>query len=116
LLEVKQAYLAIDEARERIVLSESAVAQAEENLRLINNKYAQTAATPTDVVDAETLVTRSRQNYHAAVYDYLVALARLDYAVGTPVVEQESSVPSGAQTAASGHSEASTTNTPDQEN
>ena len=112
--QVKEAYLSINESRERIALSISAVAQAEENLRLINNKYAQTAATPTDVVDAETLVTRSRQNYHAAVYDYLVALARLEYAVGTPVVEGESSVPSGAQTAVPGHSGASTTNTPDQ--
>ncbi len=81
--QVKEAYLSINESRERIALSTSAVAQAEENLRLINNKYAQTAATPTDVVDAETLVTRSRQNYHAAVYDYLVAVERLKYAMGT---------------------------------
>ena len=114
--EVKQAHLAINEARERIVLSESAVAQAGENLRLINNKYAQTAATPTDVVDAETLVTRARQNYYAAVYDYLVALRRLDYAVGAAVSEWTSSaLPSATEAADASTSEVSNANVLTQE-
>jgi outer membrane protein TolC len=83
--EVKEAYLAIAEAREKIRLSASAVTQSEENLRLINNKYAQGSVTPTDVVDAETLLTRSRQNYHNALYDYLLSLARLDFATGKSI-------------------------------
>ena len=83
--EVKEAYLSIAEAREKIRLSTSAVTQSEENLRLINNKYAQGSVTPTDVVDAETLLTRSRQSYHNAVYDYLLSLARLDYATGRSI-------------------------------
>jgi outer membrane protein TolC len=92
--EVREAYLAIAEAREKIRLSESAVTQSQENLRLINNKYAQGSVTPTDVVDAETLLTRSRQNYHNAVYDYLQALARLEYATGKSITSVSSTQPS----------------------
>ena len=82
-LEVKSAFLALGEARERIEVAEEAVAQAEENLRLINNKYREKVATSTDVIDAETLLTRNKQNYYTAVYDYIVGLAELECAVGT---------------------------------
>jgi outer membrane protein TolC len=43
-------------------------------------------ATPTDVVDAELALTRAQQGYYTALYDYQVALARLAYAVGLPVL------------------------------
>jgi len=82
-LEVKQALLGIEEARKRLAVAEKAVSQAEENLRLVENKYRQTAATPTDVVDAETLKTRAQMNYFTALYDYIVAVERLRYAMGT---------------------------------
>ncbi len=82
-LEVNQAYWAVDDARQRIVLSRTAIAQARENLRLVLNKYRAGDATPTDVVDAETTLTRSQQSFNTALYDYLIALARLDYATGT---------------------------------
>jgi len=82
-LEVKQALLGIEEARKRLAVAKKAVSQAEENLRLVENKYRQTAATPTDVVDAETLKTRAQMNYFTALYDYIVAVERLRYAMGT---------------------------------
>lgn len=81
--EVNQAFWAIDDARQRIVLARTATAQAEENLRLVLNKYKAGAATPTDVVDAETTLTRAQQSYYQALYDYQTALARLAYATGT---------------------------------
>jgi outer membrane protein TolC len=83
-LEVNVAFRAVAASRERIALTETAVAQARENLRLVRVKYRNGNATPTDVVDAETAATRSDQRYYAAVYDYLGALARLEYAMGTP--------------------------------
>ena len=82
-LEVKQALLGVEEARKRLSVAEKAVSQADENLRLIENKYKQTAATPTDVVDAETLRTRAHQNYYAALYDLITAVKRLEFAMGT---------------------------------
>jgi len=59
-----------------------AIAQARENLRLVNNKYRQNVASSTDVVDAETSLTKARSNYHIAIYDCHTALARLVSAAG----------------------------------
>jgi outer membrane protein len=83
-LEVNLAYRAQFAAYERIGLSEPAVRQARENLRLVTVKYKNGNATPTDIVDAETTATRAEQRYYRAIYDYLAALARLEYAMGTP--------------------------------
>jgi outer membrane protein TolC len=80
--QVNLAYQAIATHRERIRLGETAVAQAGENLRLTLVKYANGNATPTDVVDAQTALTRAQTRYHAAVYEYLEGLARLEYAQG----------------------------------
>jgi outer membrane protein TolC len=81
-LEVNLAYRRLAATRERIGLAEPAVAQARENLRLVLVKYRNGDATPTDVVDAETTLTRAVQRYNFAVYDHLTALARLEYAMG----------------------------------
>ncbi len=83
-LEVNLAYRAQFAAHERIGLSEPAVRQARENLRLVIVKYKNGNATPTDIVDAETAATRAEQRYVRAIYDYLAALVRLEYAMGTP--------------------------------
>lgn len=84
--EVNVAYVAIADARERIVQSEKAVTAGMENLRVVRSQLAQGDATPTDVADAELVLTRAQQSYYTALYDYQIALARLAYAVGLPVV------------------------------
>jgi outer membrane protein TolC len=81
-LEVNRAFQSVVAAGQRIDLSRPAVDHALENLRLMRVKYGNGDATPTDIVDAETALTRSRQRLSSAVYTYLVALARLDYAMG----------------------------------
>ena len=81
-LQVNLAYRGAVAASERIDLSRTAVVQAEENLRLIRVRYRNGNATPTDIVDSETALTRSQQRFFSATYTYLAALARLDYAVG----------------------------------
>jgi outer membrane protein TolC len=83
--EVDVAYVAIADARERIVQSERAVTAGTENLRVVRNQLAQGEATPTDAADAELVLTRAQQGYYTALYDYQIALARLAYAVGLPV-------------------------------
>lgn len=80
--EVNQSFRAVEDARERIALTKTALVQARENLRLLLNKYRAGAATPTDVIDGETTLTRAQQNALAALYDYQTALARLAYAMG----------------------------------
>ena len=79
-LEVNIAYRGVVASRERIDLARTAVEQAEENMRLIQVRYRNGNATPTDIVDSETALTRSQQRFFSATYTYLAALARLDYA------------------------------------
>ena len=81
-LQVNLAYRDVVAANERIDLSRTAVAQARENLRLLRVRYLNGDATPTDIVDSETALTRSQQRFFSATYAYLAALARVDYAVG----------------------------------
>src|SRR5262249_12952866 len=83
--EVNVAYVAIADARERIVQAERAVTAGAENLRVVRSQLAQGEATPTDVADGELVLTRAQQSYYTARYDYQIALARLAYAVGLPV-------------------------------
>jgi outer membrane protein len=81
-LQVNLAYRGVIAARQRIELSRTAVAQSEENLRLVRVRYRNGNATPTDIVDGEATLTRSQQRFFSSRYTYLAALARLDYAVG----------------------------------
>jgi len=80
--EVNEAYRDVEAARRNIVLAQPAVTQARENLRLVTRKYEAGDATSTDIVDAENSLTRAQQDYYTARYDYLTALARIDYAIG----------------------------------
>src|SRR5262249_54806572 len=81
-LQVNLAYRGVVAARERIDLARTAIAQAQENLRLVRVRYRNGNATPTDIVDSEAALTRSQQRFFSASYAYLAALARLDYALG----------------------------------
>ena len=40
-------------------------------------------AIPAELTDAEAALTRAEQDYFNSVHDYLTALARLEYAMGT---------------------------------
>jgi outer membrane protein TolC len=94
-LEVNLAYRKIAAARERIEVSRTSVLQSRENLRLFRSRYRNGNATPTDVIDAETLAVRAEQRFYLATYDYLQALGRLEYTMG---VQQGSLLSQPAQT------------------
>jgi outer membrane protein len=83
-LEVTLAYLAATTARHRIELDRPAIVEADENLRLVRNRYRNGQATPTDIVDAEVALTRAQQRLVSATYEYLGALVGLDYALQNP--------------------------------
>jgi outer membrane protein TolC len=82
-LEVALAWRSLEAARQRIELARPAVDEARENLRLVRVKYRNGNATPTDIVDAETTLTRAEQRLTSASFEYLAAAARLAYATGT---------------------------------
>ena len=81
-LDVQTAYLKIKETVDRIKATETAVTQGEENLRLNEERYKEGVGTATDVIDADTLLTRTRVNYWTAVYDHQMAKAQMLWAIG----------------------------------
>jgi outer membrane protein len=81
-LEVQNAYLGLKETADRIAVTKDAVKQAEENLRLNEERYKEQVGTATDVIDAQTLLTRVRVNYNNAIYDHQVQKAQMLRAIG----------------------------------
>ncbi|MCX5893596.1 MAG: TolC family protein, partial [Deltaproteobacteria bacterium] len=81
-LDVQNAYLKVKETADRIRVTEKAVKQAEENLRLNEERYKESVGTATDVIDADTLLTRTRVNYWTAIYDHQMAKAELLWSMG----------------------------------
>jgi outer membrane protein len=81
-LDVQTAWLKIKETADRIRATQTAVTQGEENLRLNEERYKESVGTATDVIDAETLLTRTRVNYWTAVYDHQMAKAQMLWAIG----------------------------------
>ena len=81
-LDVRAAWLNVHETQERIAVTEEAVAQAEENLRVVRDRYRNGEGTNTEVLDAEVLRTLSRNNYDTARYDAALAAITLARAVG----------------------------------
>jgi len=81
-LQVRQHWLDVQETHKRIRVTEKAIAQAEENLTVNRDRYENGLSTNTEVLDAETLRTRSQNNHANAIYDAVLAGLRLKRAVG----------------------------------
>jgi outer membrane protein TolC len=80
--QVTEAYRVLVAARSGIDRAQPAVEQSQENYRLVGARAQRGDATPSDVVDAETSLTRAQQDLLNSIHDYLIALARLEYAMG----------------------------------
>jgi outer membrane protein len=81
-LEVQQAYLNLKDAEERIPTAELTVKQAEENFEIANGRYAAGVGNPIEVTDAEVSLSNAKTSYIQALYDYKVAWASLEKAMG----------------------------------
>lgn len=81
-LQVQQAFLELDTARQRITVSEQAAAQGEESLRIIRNRYQAGLTTVTDLLSAETALIGAKTNYLRALFDHRVGRANLEMQVG----------------------------------
>jgi outer membrane protein TolC len=76
-LQVRQAWLGLAEAAERVNVTRDAVEQAEENLRIARERYGAGLGTQTQLLDAETLRVRALTNRDNAVLDESLARMRL---------------------------------------
>jgi len=81
-LQVRQAWLDVGESRKRTEVTRAAIAQAEENLRVVRDRYVNGLASHTEVLDAETLRVNSETNHANAFFDAVMAELRLKRAVG----------------------------------
>ena len=81
-LEVRRAWEELRAANERITVSEAAVAQAEESLRITQNRYQSELSPVTDLLRTETAVLESRTQYLSALHDQRLASVQLDLASG----------------------------------
>jgi len=81
-LEVKEAYLQTQDSESNILAVEKAVEQARENFRITEQRFAEQMATTTDVLDAQTLLSRTLTNYYNALYDFKISKAALYRAMG----------------------------------
>ena len=85
--EVKKAYLRTTEAEEAIITVEKAIEQAKENYRINEERFKEQMATSTDLLIAQTLLSRTMTNYYNALYAFQIAKAALYRAMGQEIIE-----------------------------
>ena len=82
-LEVRRAYYNLDSARQEVEVARAAIAQAQDSLRIIQNRYDGGLTTITDLLGAEEATRRSQTDYWEAVYRFHTSYANLELAIGT---------------------------------
>jgi outer membrane protein len=81
-LQVRQAFLNLQAARDRMDVTRESAAQANESLRILRDRYETGLAGMTDLLRAETAETTAERNHLNAVYDYRLAGATLELSTG----------------------------------
>jgi outer membrane protein TolC len=81
-LEIKQAYLDVQQNTEKLKVNEESVAAAQEDLNIVREKYNLGAATIIEVLDAEVSFKQAQTNQVQAQFDYHLAISRLENIMG----------------------------------
>jgi outer membrane protein TolC len=90
--EVRTLLETADEALLRARAQRLAVGQAQRGFEIASAQYREGLSGQLELTDAENALRQSEFNYAQAVYDYLVARARLDQATGrVPLVDVQPS-------------------------
>jgi len=88
-LEVRRAYAGLRAAEQRIEVARAAVAEAEESLRITQNRYEAGMSNVTDLLRNETAVLESQTRYLGAVHDQRVAALMVEFAAGRLTADSE---------------------------
>lgn len=81
-LETKSAFLDLAVAEKNIATAEDGLKQAKESWRITRLQYQNQVTTSTEVLDARAFLSQAETNYYRAIYEYWIALAKLESAVG----------------------------------
>lgn len=88
-LQVRRAFADFGAADSRIEVASASVAEAEESLRITQNRYEAGMSDVTDLLRTETAVLEARTRRLAAIHDQRVAAATLELAAGTLSADSE---------------------------
>ena len=88
-LQVRRAYADLRAAEQRIEVAQASVDEAEESLRIVQNRYAAGMTTVTDLLRTETAALDARTHYLAAIHDQRVAAVALEFAAGKLTADAE---------------------------
>jgi outer membrane protein TolC len=83
--EVEQAFHDLRAAEQSHLAQIDNVAQAERALEIAQVSYENEMMTSVELMDSQLALTMARQNHFQSLYDYQVALARIEKAVGRPI-------------------------------
>jgi outer membrane protein len=82
-LEVRSAYYQFDAAQQQVRVARGAIAQADESLRINQNRYEGGLSTVTDMLRVEEAAHRAKADYWQAVYSMNASYAGVELATGT---------------------------------
>jgi outer membrane protein len=82
-VQARESFLKAQSAWKRIQVAQTAVAQAQEGLRIVRNRYNSGLLTIVALLDAETAYQQAQTSHFRALHDYKVARIQLALAAGT---------------------------------
>jgi outer membrane protein len=81
-LQVRRAFADLQAAEQRIEVAKASVEEAEESLRITQNRYEAGMSNVTDLIRNETAVLEARTRYLAAIHDQRIAATMVELASG----------------------------------
>jgi outer membrane protein TolC len=82
-LEVRRAYYDADASRQQVEVARTAISEAQESLRINQDRYDTGLITITDLLGAEESARRSQTDYWEALCRFHTSFANLELASGT---------------------------------
>ena len=81
-LDIKKAYLNVEDSKSKIPVAEISRTRAEENYQLAVGRYKVGVGNYIEVKDAEATLSDAKLSYINAVFDYILSIAALNKAMG----------------------------------
>ena len=82
ILDLKKAYLFLQDTAERIPVARKSIELAEENMRIVHDQYGQGLLSSAEVLLEEQRLSTSRSSYYRALYSYHASYALLENEIG----------------------------------
>ncbi|HEY9167492.1 MAG TPA: TolC family protein [Candidatus Kryptonia bacterium] len=81
-IQIQSARLKMDESKRRIEGQEKNIEQAKKAVSIAQTRFKSGVGTQLELLDTQVAMTLAETNYAQAIYDYLVAKADWDFAIG----------------------------------